>query len=175
MISLLTETVLAVEKYSDIFCRNGQFLSQEKQSEWPEADKEIFRAHWRDLAIDKVIPWDMNHDVYLQLEAGGLLHVVAARSEGRLVGYHIGILGPHLHYKSAGTMCYEDIYYILPEFRTGGLGAKLFMFTEDNLREIGVTKWFLACKVHQDHSELFKGLGFRLQDYGFSKLLEAKE
>ncbi len=127
--------------------------------------------HWLALAIDKVIPWELNEEVYEQIEGKGMLHVVTARNEGRIVGYHVGIIGPHLHYKSAGIMCYEDMYFLLPDFRIGGTGAKLFLFVENALREKGITKWFLSCKVHEDHSELFKALGFRNTDIGFSKLL----
>lgn len=127
--------------------------------------------HWAELAVDKKIPWDLNHELYENMEAKGMLHIVTARMDGQLVGYHVGIVGPHLHYKSAGNMCYEDMYFLLPEFRAGGAGARLFMFVEKCLRDMGITKWFISCKVHEDHSELFKLLGFRNTDTAFSKVL----
>src|ERR1019366_1927498 len=80
-------------------------------------EKGLFQKHWEDLAFDKVIPWDMNHELYGVLEKGNMLHVVTARSAGVIVGYHLATICPHLHYKNAGEMCYEDMYYILPEFR----------------------------------------------------------
>lgn len=158
--AVVSETVFAVEKYRAI---------------WEEGEKGLFNKHWEDLAIDKVIPWDLNHKLYEQMESSGMLHCVTARNNGKIVGYHVGILGPHLHYRTAGMMCYEDMYYLLPEFRAGGTGARFFMFIETALREIGITKWFVSCKKHQDHSQLFVGLGFRLQDLGFTKLLKGTE
>jgi hypothetical protein len=148
-----------------------EFAVEKYKVVWEEGDRGLFQKHWEDLAIDKVIPWDLNHELYTEMESKGMLHVVTARCDGRIVGYHVGILAPHLHYKSAGIMCYEDMYYLLPEFRIGGAGAKLFMFIEDSLREKGITKWFLSTKLHQDHSLLFKALGFRLQDLCYTKLL----
>ncbi|MGA8366852.1 MAG: GNAT family N-acetyltransferase [Candidatus Acidiferrales bacterium] len=142
---------------------------------WKDVERKTIQKHWEELALDKVIPWELNLDSYEKLEMAGLLHVVTARVEGRIVGYHIAVLGPHLHYKSAGLMAFEDVYFILPEFRVGGTGTQLFIFTEESLRERGITKWFLACKVGKDHSKLFKALGFRLSDYCFTKLLVSKE
>lgn len=156
MIETATETVFAVEKYKVI---------------WEEGERGLFEKHWQDLAVDKVIPWDLNHDMYTHMEEHGMLHVVTARHDDRIVGYHVGIIGPHLHYKSAGNMCYEDMYYLLPEFRKGGVGTRMFMFVETSLRGMGITKWFLSCKVHQNHSELFTALGFKNTDISFSKVL----
>jgi GNAT superfamily N-acetyltransferase len=158
--STATETVFAVEKYRVI---------------WEEGERGLFNQHWKDLAIDKVIPWEMNHEMYTFMEDHGMLHCVTARNNGRIVGYHTATLAPHLHYKSAGIMAYEDLYYLLPEFRRGGAGARLFMFVESDLRKRGITKWFVGTKVHSDNSELLKALGFRLQDYCFTKLLVDKE
>ena len=155
-VTAISKTEFAVEKYKVVM---------------EEGERGLFQKHWEDLAIDKVIPWELNHEMYTYMEEKGLLHVVTARNDNRIVGYHVGIIGPHLHYKSAGLMCYEDMYYLLPEFRAGGTGARLFMFVETSLRERGITKWFLSCKRHQDHTALFTMLGFRLQDLGFSKLL----
>ena len=141
---------------------------------WDEGEKGVFNLHWQELAIDKVIPWDLNHELYTQMEEKGMLHVATVRDEGRIVGYHVATIAPHLHYKSAGLMAYEDMYFILKEYRAGGVGARFFMFIEEELRKKGITKWFLSCKVHQDHGALFNALGFRLQDYGFTKLLVKK-
>ncbi len=149
-----------------------EFASESYKVIWEEGEKGVFERHWKELAIDKVIPWGLNHEAYMEMEGKGMLHCATARDDGRIVGYHTAFLAPHLHYRAAGTMAYEDMYYLLPEYRTGGTGALLFMFVETELKKRGITKWFLSCKVHKDHTRLFEALGFRLQDYGFGKVLK---
>ena len=94
-----------------------EFRVDEYKFVWEALDAGLARKHWEELAVDKVIPLDMNHEVYTEMESKGMLHIVTARNENKIVGYHIGLIAPHLHYKSAGLMCYEDMYYLLPEFR----------------------------------------------------------
>ena len=106
------------------------------------------------------------------MEKSGILHIVTIRSTGRLVGYYIAFVLPHhVHYSKAGIMAFTDIYYILREFRTGGTGTKLFIEAERTLRNRGVVKAYLSCKVHDDHTALFEGLGWKKTDYAFTKML----
>ena len=66
--------------------------------------------------------------------------IATVRDDGRFVGYTILAIMPHLHYKSAGLMAMIDVYYLKPEYRKGGTGAKMIMFAEKTLWEKGVKK-----------------------------------
>lgn len=140
---------------------------------WKRDAEHCFHAHWEELALDKVLPYDLNDEVYEKLEDAQSLHITAMREGSQIVGYFFAVLGPHLHYKSAGIMAYTDMYYVLPKYRV--MGANLFMFTEATLRDRGVKKIYLSCKVHRNHSELFLKLGYKATDLGFSKFFGESE
>lgn len=132
----------------------------------------LFPLHYKELALDQdQIKFGFDAGRYLQFEQEGKLHIVTVRSDGRLVGYFIAVIVPHLHYKDAGLMAQTDMYYLLPEFRNG-TGVKMLIEVERTLRQKGVTKFFISCKVHQDHSELFEKMGFAKTDVVFAKLLK---
>lgn len=113
---------------------------------------------------------DVNVERYAALEKEKTLMIATARDDGRLVGYHITIFLPHLHYASAGLMAYTDLYFVLPE-RRSGVGVKLLLFVEDEWVKAGATKAYISCKVKGDHSLLLEKLGFELSDYMFVKML----
>src|SRR5690242_18761776 len=100
----------------------------------------IFPLHYEELSLDK--DWArmaLNFPLYEKAEKDGYLLLCTARSDGRLIGYIVSALLPHTHYKDAGTMSMTDMYYVLPEFRRGGCGAKLLHYMESVLREKKVT------------------------------------
>lgn len=142
---------------------------------WREFEREanwIFPIHWKDVGLDhQRVQLSMDNPKYEQLDDLGLLHVVVVRSDGEIVGYYMAFMMVHPHYKDAGLMAVTDVYYLLPEFRTGGTGARLFAFVESSMKERGVTKAYLSCKIHQDHSELFVKMGWKPTDITFTKHL----
>lgn len=132
----------------------------------------IFPIHWEELALDREkIPIGMDLGKYADLERNGVLNVVAVRDDGKLIGYHMALIVTHPHYKDAGLMATTDMFYILPEHRKAGVGAKLIMAAESSLRERGVVKAFIGTKLHQSHEKLLEALGWKPTDMVFSKLL----
>lgn len=117
------------------------------------------------------IALDVDADRFKVIDDQGLLHILTARFNGWMVGYYIAIVMPHLHYKSAGIMAFTDMFYILPQYRNGGNGVKLFTEAERTLRDRGVKKAYISTKVHQDHTEIFERLGWKLSDKSFIKML----
>jgi hypothetical protein len=145
-----------VEKWSDVL--------PEMEPLWP--------AHYEELSLEKGKS-EMAADFsrYSEMEKAEMLHVVTVRSDGRLVGYHVNILLSHLHYSKAGLMAHTDMYYLMPEFRKGGTGTKMLLAVEQSLLNKGVVKAYTSHKVHQDHSELFKALGWKATDIVYTKYL----
>lgn len=132
----------------------------------------IFPLHWAELALDQdKIQLGIDNERYLAMEKAGILHVLTMRSEKRLIGYYVAFILPHVHYKEAGLMAFTDIYFVLPEFRKGPTGAQLFLEAERTLKERGVKKAYLSCKVHLDHSRLFEALGWTFSDKSFTKYI----
>jgi hypothetical protein len=144
----------------------------ERWREFAPDGYQIFPRHWEDLSLDRdKISLSVDDPKYQQLDDLGILHIVTARKDGRLIGYFLSFLMIHPHYKDAGMMAVADIYYLLPEARSGGTGVKLFAEVEKSLRERGVIKAYLSCKIHQDHTELFTRLGWKATDIMFTKHL----
>lgn len=134
---------------------------------------ELFRQEWEEIALDKDhISLSVDVDRYSQMQALGTLHILGARDDGKLVGYYIAFLFPHPHYKDAGAMAMTDVYYLLPQYRRGGYGVTLLVEAERSLREKGITKAYISCKVQHDHTELFEHLGWTKSDFCFIKLLK---
>ena len=133
--------------------------------------KPIFPLHWKELALhQEEIPLSIDEAKYEALDKGGILLIITARDSGELVGYYLWFLMPHLHYCASGPMGLTDMYFVLPEYRKG-VGARLFIFSEIELRKRGVVKAITSCKAHSDHSALFDRLGWVLSDLTFVKYL----
>lgn len=140
----------------------------------PEA-KEIFPQHWKELAVFQTeIKMDLDEAKYAALEQAGILLVLTARTAQRLVGYYVWFLMPHPHYADSGPMGLTDMYFVLPEYRSG-VGAKLFIQSEKTLKERGVIKAITSCKAHQDHTEFLQRLGWTLTDFTFCKYIGGNE
>lgn len=133
--------------------------------------------HWREVALNHDdVPLDIDEHRYRQMDEAGVLHIVTARQAGELVGYHVSMLSPHLHYAST-LHAITDVYWVAPERRAGRLGLRLFQAVERELqavrraRGLRVMKVFTGVKVHIDNSPLFEHLGYRRVEYLYSKLL----
>ena len=130
--------------------------------------------HWGELGLTKEdVPVDMDWDRYLELEKDNKLHLVTVRHNGHVIGYQFTFVGGHFHYKSTihGMV---DLYYILPQFRKGMVGVKMFNFAEEELKKIGVKKIITGCKAvipGLDHTKLFEHMGYTKSDYQFIKII----
>lgn len=146
-----------------------------RQEKWADCVAEmraLWPEHWKELALDREkVELGCDEAKYEQGEAIGCLHIVTARSDGKLAGYYYGMLMHHLHYKDAGLMCYSDVYFLKPEHRKGANGARFLAAIMDSLKRRGVVKFYLSTKVHQDHGELFERFGMKCTDRVFTKLL----
>jgi hypothetical protein len=142
---------------------------------WAKAIAEmrpLFRVLWSEVGVDKdKFGCDPDEDIYATLESRGALHVVTARADGKMVGFFIGMVFPHLHYRNSGFICTTDAYALHPDHRKGLAGARFFRFIEQSLRNRKVIKFYTSCKVEHDRSPMFRAMGYRLQDFVFVKCL----
>lgn len=131
--------------------------SKDAEALWP--------LHYQELALNQDrIKLDVDRERYAHGEKDGNLIIVTARDGEKLVGYCLMMIVPHFHYKSSGKMGYVDVYYLLPEYRKGGNGARLFMAMEIALKAIGVRELYQSTKIHKDESRLFEALGYKKSD-----------
>lgn len=124
--------------------------------------------HYEEIAENKdVIKLDPYYEKYIDIDDGGGLLFVTARKDGRLIGYFIALIAPHLHYKSSLT-AYTDIFYILEEYRHGRAGIKLIKYAMDEAKRRGVQRFYIGCKVKHALDGLFEKLGFSLIERHYS-------
>lgn len=121
----------------------------------------LWDIHWQEIALDKAkVPLNPDVDTFRLLEDVGLLLIVTARDGEKMVGYHVSIVRPHLHYKHS-LSAYADMYFIHPDYRQGMTGVRLFKYLEEQLREKGVERVFQSTKLHKDVGKLFERLGYK--------------
>lgn len=124
--------------------------------QWADAQPAIARLcgqHWKEIAGNQdCIPLDPNWETYATLADAGKVKLLTVRDDGRLVGYMIVFIWGHLHYKST-LHAAEDIYFLLPEYRRGMLGVRMFKTMLVELKRIGVVK------AHFSHKVWFEGGG----------------
>jgi GNAT superfamily N-acetyltransferase len=132
----------------------------------------MFHLLWDDVAVDKDrFVAECDEEKYAALEQAGILHLVTARNNGELAGYFLVFVTPNAHYKGAGPMAFTDMYFLLPEYRKGNTGMKLFAFAEETWRQKGCVKAYTSHKLHRDRSTMFKLMGWKPTDMVYSKVL----
>ena len=132
----------------------------------------LFHLLWEDVAIDQdKFVAKCDEKKYASLEELDMLHLVTIRNDGKLAGLYLVFLTPNGHYDGQGTMAFTDIYYLLPEFRKGNIGMKLFAYAEQTWRNRGVVKAYTSHKIHRDRSLMMKELGWTASDTVYSKVL----
>lgn len=127
---------------------------------WQEMSA-LWQAHYEEVALNRdKITLNPDMETYAALNAAGQLHVVVVRKDARIIGYHIAIVRPHLHYRQS-LSAYSDVYYIDPAHRKGRVGVKLFTETERLLKQRGVERFYTGTKMSKDMSRIFEHLGFK--------------
>jgi GNAT superfamily N-acetyltransferase len=150
-------------------------MSLTYQSErWTAIEGEIrglVKAHWSEVEdLGDGIPFDPDYDLYANQDQAGMLHFTTMRDSGRLVGYYINIIGHHPHYRGS-LFAFLDSFFLLPEYRRGTAGIRLFRVMEQSMRGLGVQKMTAVSTFKRDVSPLFRRLGWKPVETTFTKVL----
>lgn len=135
----------------------------------------LFELHWKDLALHRDrMPLSPRVEVYQWLESVGELVTLTARCERKLVGYFIARVGPALHYST--TMHGQtDIPYVHPGVRGRGIGVRLFLAAEAEMKRRKVDIWQSGSKLgmplHKSMDRLLTHMGFAPTDIYYTKWL----
>ena len=65
----------------------------------------------------------------------------------------------------------DDIFFIAKDYRKGLTGVKLFIKTEEIMKQYGVTKLSMNVKIHQDVGAIFERLGYKETERMFTKMI----
>lgn len=141
--------------------------------EWPKVWREsqgLWGLHFEEVGEGKRRGWELSPDLGRldRLHDMGVLHIVTARKDGELVGYHASIIERLLHYSQilAGK---SDLYWIRPDCRTGRTPLRLFEMVESSSKARGVQILYDGTKLSHDHGRLFEHLGYQPIERRYSK------
>jgi GNAT superfamily N-acetyltransferase len=136
----------------------------------------LFEQHWKELGPYKdKMPLSPHLESYSYLEASGQLLTLTARNNGHLVGYINVCIKTGLHY-SRTLQAITDIPYVLPSVRGRGVGVRLFLAAQEELRTRKVGPWFASYKINSplapSMDKLLHWLGMEPCDVQFSKWID---
>ena len=89
-------------------------------------------------------------DLYLTLAGHGVLKLFTVRVAKQIVGYAAVLLSRHPH-RMDDLVATIDSIFVLPDFRGGGVAARLLQRIENDLRALGVS--LLAIGARDDRFE----------------------
>lgn len=131
----------------------------------------LLEKHWEEVAINKEkIKLNPDWDAYANLEDSGVLKIFTARNEGKLIGYFVVFVKPHIHYKDH-LFCYNDLIFIDEEYRKGFTSPRLIKFAEKCLKADGVEVMIVNTKTHKPFDSLLVWLGYKHIENLYSKVL----
>ena len=95
----------------------------------------VLRSHWQEVQWFKEMPLDPDWEKGLAYEQAGVLFILTARKDGRLVGYIFSYILESLFF----SMPWATVqgFWLDPLYRGGWTGVRLFKECEKGLRERG--------------------------------------
>lgn len=124
--------------------------------------------HHAEVNVFSDVPLDIDWRKYEA--ASKSYRLIVCRVDNKLVGWVGFFIADHIRhigYKIAK----EDWYYVIPEVRGAGIGKALFKYAENVLRNAGVKRVMMSCKVDHDHTGLIESLGYTYYEKNFTKVL----
>lgn len=134
----------------------------------------LVALHWDEVALDKdTIPLGPDWEGYREDERRGVFKGIAARRDGRLIGYNCFWVMTTRHYRKT-LHALNDVLYIDPDER-GLAGLLLVMKSERMLGALAPTiKIIYHTKLHGELAkvgELLEKLGYRHIENVYAKVL----
>jgi GNAT superfamily N-acetyltransferase len=97
----------------------------------------LIQAHWEEVALSKdIMVLDPDWDRYRHLERQRALLCLGAFDGDTLVGYSIGAVMPHLHYRNL-IFYQNDVFFLAKEHRRNKLGERLIEESEAHAQSRG--------------------------------------
>lgn len=131
----------------------------------------LLERHWAEIAHFKDIPLSVDWAAYEAAEASGALRLFTARVDRQLVGYACYLVRAAPHYLSS-VQAVQDVLFLAPEYRKGGLGAELVLYSERELAGEGVQAIYQYSKVAHPMDALLTRLGYERIETTWAKRLD---
>jgi len=120
----------------------------------------LLSLHYEEIAWRKdKIKLEPDWDQYARMELMGNLIGYSGRVGGKLKGYAVFFVRPHLHYRNT-LQAINDIIFIHPSHRKGRSGIAMIQFAEEDLKSIGVQLISYHIKRVLDWGPMAERLGY---------------
>lgn len=140
---------------------------------WPNEEMdEIFRQEFREVnEFQSVCTGILDHKHYRWLDQNGRLISVIARSEGKIIGYLIWLIYPHLQNKDL-IVAAKNMIYVVPEWRRQGVADKMMDIAMKECVDRGARLAFASDKYRTYSTQrLMRIHGFRRWQVTYAKAL----
>jgi len=139
-------------------------LTKELQAEL----EPLLLDHWAEIAQYSDIPMNVDWQRYYTMQRQGILQVYTARDEGKLVGYCVYMVVPHLHYSDT-LYAIQDVLFLHPDYRGRTAGYRMIKFADKDLEGRGVGVIMQHVKVKHDFGPLLTRMGYEHAENIYSK------
>jgi hypothetical protein len=134
----------------------------------------LLKPHWREVGVNKhVVPLDIDWDMFFDYDLRGVLHVLTARRQKKLVGYIFNLVGPHMHHTSTKWAA-TNMYWLEPASREGWAPVKFFIENMRGLKEREAVIHNIAISLHFQSGrvgKIFQRLGYKPTEIMLQKVL----
>lgn len=132
----------------------------------------LVKEHYGELASFQDIPLDVAVSRYLAIEADGKLRIYVARdASGQFVGYSAFVLYNCTHAASS-VRAIQDVIFLQKPFRGRGLGERLVVWCDEQLRADGVDVAYQVTKLSHDFGPMLESVGYTLVDKVYARRLK---
>jgi len=109
--------------------------------------------------------------VFRAMQTSGALQVMVARRAGKMIGYCLVVVRPHIHY--CRTLCaFEDSYFVTKSERKGFTGIRLIANSIRALRARGVRRVYFMTKEFNSIALVLERMGMTKIDSVYAMWLE---
>ncbi len=130
----------------------------------------LLDKHWAEIAHYKDINLNPDYEQYFKANDAGFLKCFTARCDkGKLIGYAVYFIKPHVHYRQS-IWASQDVLFIDKEYR--GRGGMFIFWCDDRLREAGIQVVTHHVKAAHNWGRLLERGGYDLQDLIYTKRLD---
>lgn len=113
--------------------------------------------------------WNPSFERYSTYEAMGCFVMITVRDQGKLVGYCGAYVVESMH--SQVKIATEDFVFLLPEYRKGRNGVRLYQFCEEEVKRRGCKEISLTVKPETGAKRLIEFMGYSLVNLQYCKHL----
>lgn len=133
--------------------------------------QDLFIEHREEVTTHKhIMILNPDMDKYRKMEEQGVLLILAAYVENKVVGYSVSFVCPHIHYADL-IHAMNDLLFVKKEYRNSMIGFKLIKETERKAKGRGARFMLWHAKENTSLAVMLPGMGCGIQDIVFSKEL----